>query len=66
MVTGDNLETAKTISINAGILTPEEAKGEWACVEGKVFREYVGEVVQDKDLKSGLIIERPKEVQKFQ
>jgi magnesium-transporting ATPase (P-type) len=34
MVTGDNLDTAKAISLNAGIITEEECKGEWACTVG--------------------------------
>lgn len=62
MVTGDNLDTAKAISLNAGIITEEETKGEWACVEGQKFRNYVGPVVQDKDVKTGLAIERPTDV----
>lgn len=40
MVTGDNIDTAKAIALNAGILkSKEEAEEEYACMEGKVFRE---------------------------
>jgi len=35
MVTGDNLDTAKAIAIEAGILTAEEALVEYSCMEGK-------------------------------
>jgi len=45
MVTGDNLDTAKAIAIEAGILTEEEANdGEhpYAFMVGQVFREACG------------------------
>jgi len=42
MVTGDNLDTAKAIALNAGILKPEEADLQYACMEGKEFREICG------------------------
>ena len=35
MVTGDNLDTAKAIAIEAGIVTAEEAEMEYVCMEGK-------------------------------
>jgi len=41
MVTGDNLETAKAIAIQAGILDPNDTN-EFACMEGKKFRETCG------------------------
>lgn len=42
MVTGDNIDTAKAIAINAGILKPEDANKQWACLDGKTFREECG------------------------
>mmetsp|Transcript_22171 Transcript_22171/g.16568 ORF Transcript_22171/g.16568 Transcript_22171/m.16568 type:complete len:230 (-) Transcript_22171:529-1218(-) len=42
MVTGDNIDTAKAISLQAGILKPEEADVEYACMDGKTFRETCG------------------------
>ena len=42
MVTGDNIDTAKAIALNAGILTEEEAKHEYAVMDGKTFREICG------------------------
>ena len=42
MVTGDNIETAKAIAIEAGIITKEEANQPFVCMEGKEFREYIG------------------------
>jgi Ca2+ transporting ATPase len=42
MVTGDNLDTAKAIAIEAGIVSEEEAKLEYVCMEGRQFRELCG------------------------
>ena len=42
MVTGDNLDTAKAIAIEAGILSAADAETEYACMEGKAFRETCG------------------------
>jgi Ca2+ transporting ATPase len=42
MVTGDNMDTAKAIALNAGILTEEEAQHEYAVMDGKTFREICG------------------------
>jgi Ca2+ transporting ATPase len=42
MVTGDNMDTAKAIALNAGILTEEEAQHEYSVMDGKTFREICG------------------------
>jgi magnesium-transporting ATPase (P-type) len=42
MVTGDNLDTAKAIALEAGILKVEDLGNEYACMEGKDFRSTVG------------------------
>lgn len=42
MVTGDNLDTAKAIALEAGILNPKDADKRYACMDGKTFREAVG------------------------
>ena len=42
MVTGDNIDTAKAIAIEAGLVTREEAEKEYVCMEGKQFREMCG------------------------
>jgi len=42
MVTGDNLDTAKAIAIDAGIVRAEEANSKYVCMEGKEFRELCG------------------------
>ena len=42
MVTGDNLDTAKAIAIDAGIVTAAEANNKYVCMEGKQFRELCG------------------------
>lgn len=42
MVTGDNIDTATAISIEAGIITKEQAKEKFVCMEGKQFREICG------------------------
>lgn len=42
MVTGDNLDTAKAIALEAGILKQEDMDKEYACLDGKTFREVCG------------------------
>ena len=42
MVTGDNLDTAKAIAIEAGIVSALEADLQYVCMEGKEFREMCG------------------------
>ena len=45
MVTGDNLDTAKAIAIEAGILNKDEANdssNQYVFMEGPRFRELVG------------------------
>lgn len=42
MVTGDNIDTAKAIAIEAGIITKEEAENPFVCMEGKEFRTICG------------------------
>lgn len=39
MVTGDNLQTAKAIALECGILRAVEEANEPNVIEGKVFRE---------------------------
>jgi Ca2+ transporting ATPase len=60
MVTGDNINTAKAIAIQAGIIKPSEVDLENVCMEGQEFNEKCGgltkitvngkevEVIQDK------------------
>jgi Ca2+ transporting ATPase len=42
MVTGDNIDTAKAIAIEAGIITAAQADQKYVCMEGKQFRELCG------------------------
>lgn len=42
MVTGDNVETAKAIALEAGILNKKDADLQYACMDGKSFREACG------------------------
>jgi len=42
MVTGDNIDTAKAIALEAGILDPRDANKQYACMDGKTFREACG------------------------
>jgi magnesium-transporting ATPase (P-type) len=47
MCTGDNIDTATAISINAGIVTREEIEAnddskKYSCMTGKDFRTAVG------------------------
>ena len=64
MVTGDNLTTARAIAKNAGILSPRESQNEFACMEGKFFREEVGGLEEAKD-KNGNTYEKVKNEAKF-
>jgi magnesium-transporting ATPase (P-type) len=49
MVTGDNLDTAKAIALEAGILTQADLKNEFSCMEGKQFRELAGGLKKMED-----------------
>ena len=40
MVTGDNLQTAKAIALECGILTSLEDSTEHNIIEGTVFRQF--------------------------
>lgn len=42
MVTGDNIDTAKAIAIDANIVTAADADKKYVCMEGKEFRELCG------------------------
>jgi magnesium-transporting ATPase (P-type) len=50
MCTGDNIDTATAISLNAGIITQEEIDRDedskkYSCMTGKDFRDAVGGLV---------------------
>ena len=47
MVTGDNLDTAKAIAIEAGIVSKDDADEKYVCMEGKEFRELCGGIAQN-------------------
>lgn len=52
MVTGDNVDTAKAIALEAGILKKEDLGKKYAVMDGKTFRELCGGLVKihtDKD-----------------
>lgn len=61
MCTGDNLDTAVAISKNAGIVSEEDAEGEFArftCTTGAEFRAEVGEeLLKEEDPKTGKVTE---------
>ena len=61
MVTGDNIDTARAISLQAGIITPDELGKRYLCMTGKNFRETVGITIGDKGEK----IMHPKHLDKF-
>lgn len=42
MVSGDHLETAKKIAVDAGIITKEEAEMDNVCMTGEDFRSKIG------------------------
>ena len=64
MVTGDNIDTARAISKNAGILSDREAQDQYACMEGKQFREEVGGLEEAVD-NNGRTYEKVKNEDKF-
>ena len=64
MVTGDNLDTARAISKNAGIISDRDLKHEYACIEGKTFREEVGGLEETVD-NNGKLVEKVKNEEKF-
>ena len=45
MVTGDNLESAKYVARKAGILTQEDEKLKFSCMEGYQFKQLVGGIL---------------------
>jgi P-type Ca2+ transporter type 2B len=49
MVTGDNIDTAKAIAIEAGIVSREEADNKYVCMEGKEFRDLCAGLKQLSD-----------------
>ena len=68
MVTGDNLDTAKAIAIDAKILTEEEASSEdfpYAFMEGLKFRQLVGGLKPIKDEDGKLIREEVINLEQF-
>lgn len=42
MVTGDNIDTARAIALEAGILKPKDRDRKYAVMDGKTFREACG------------------------
>ena len=55
MISGDNLDTAKAVAVDTGILTLEEYKGSLHledqkkfAMDAKEFREMVGEVIKSE------------------
>ena len=42
MVTGDNIDTARAIALEAGILTEAQKDRKYAVMDGKTFREACG------------------------
>ena len=64
MVTGDNIDTAKAIALEAGILTKEQMGKKYACMDGKTFREACGGL-RKLETESGLLREEIVEQQVF-
>ena len=64
MVTGDNIDTAKAIALEAGILTKDQMNRKYACMDGKTFREACGGL-RKLETESGLLREEIIEQQVF-
>lgn len=61
MCTGDNIDTAKAISLNAGILKPSDPSS--SCMTGKEFREAIGGLIKNDDSTEGVrYLEKFKEI----
>jgi P-type Ca2+ transporter type 2B len=69
MVTGDNLDTAKAIAIDAGILTEEEANDTYgrpyAFMDGQTFRRLTGGLVQERDAEGKVTNEYIQNMERF-
>lgn len=63
MVTGDNINTARAIAINAGILGKNEAEQKYSVIDGKTFREEVGGLIEEE--KGNNKTERVRNEEKF-
>lgn len=50
MCTGDAMKTAKAISLNAGILTKDNADLKYACMEGEDFEKETEGLIPDPEL----------------
>ena len=46
MVTGDNIDTARAIALEAGILKLEHKDRKYAVMDGKTFRELCGPMIK--------------------
>jgi magnesium-transporting ATPase (P-type) len=59
MVTGDNIETAKAIAIDCGIITKHEIDhNEYSCMTGQEFRKLCGGLKKiDDGNNRGLLVE---------
>ena len=64
MVTGDNLDTARAIAKNAGILNEKEAALKYSWMDGPTFREEVGGLIEVTN-KDNTTSERVKNEEKF-
>ena len=42
MVTGDNIDTAKAIAVEAGLVSAEDVDKQYVSMEGREFRELCG------------------------
>jgi len=73
MCTGDNIVTAKAISLDAGIITQEmldkhdnESEESFVCLEGPRFMELVGELIQEKNDEGKTINETIRNTRQFE
>lgn len=64
MCTGDNIETARAISLEAGIIAHEDLNKPYVCMTGKDFREEVGGLTSTVD-DNGFTKDKIKNAHKF-
>lgn len=66
MVSGDHIETAKSVAIKAGILRHDEQKKNYAVMEAEDFRAVVGGIIQKSDEVTGRIVHEVENQEAFE
>jgi magnesium-transporting ATPase (P-type) len=65
MISGDHIETAKSVAIAAGILDPDEAESGDAIMTGAEFRRAIGGAASVWNEQTGQRVSQPKSQAEF-